>query len=160
MNERYESSREEKSGHLIKAIIGTIVFLFLFVGLIAIGRYLVIETIPEFESVFQNTLLYAAAIGIPLSIVFGLTQYFNKGSTKRLGFGLLTVLLSIIYFVLVLTSINLGYEGEEFIYNLTMPGLIILIVVGSILKGVFYGLEYHTYRDKKEEKMEEDVQYY
>lgn len=162
-------SDKEFTNHPIKATLLTIISLIVFVALIWFGVSMAITEVPEIEHVFQNTSLYAVLIGIPLAVTIGIANYFDKGDKKRLTFGLVSTALLIVYFVMVLGSINLGFEGEEYTYTLTITGIIILTIIGCAIRGGFYALEFHTYQkelkseqinDGQLEDQEGDIQYY
>lgn len=121
---------------------------------------MVTSAIPEIEHIFQNTVTYAVLIGIPLAITIGISNYFSKGDKKRLTFGMVSTAILIIYFVFVLRSVNLGYQGEEYAYLITLPGIIILTVIACIIRGVIYGIEYYVYQKESSQIPEENNLYY
>ncbi|MFO7791868.1 MAG: hypothetical protein R6W73_02660 [Candidatus Saliniplasma sp.] len=158
-------SYKEIKNHPIRAAIFAILSLILFVALIWFGVSMATTMVPEIEHIFQNTAMYAVLIGIPLAITIGITNYFGKGDKRRLVFGLISTGVLIIYFVMILRSINLGFEGDEYSYTLTITGIIVLTVIACAIRGVFYVLEFHTYKKELEseqasEKKQGDVQYY
>ncbi|MFW6141801.1 MAG: hypothetical protein ACOC53_04510 [Candidatus Saliniplasma sp.] len=151
---------EDDKRHPVKAVILTVLSLIIFVALVWIGVSMITSNIPEIGNIFQNTGMYAVLIGIPLAITIGITNYFSKGDKKRLVFGLISTALLIIYFVFILRSLNLGFEGDEFTYAITLPGIIILTVIACIIRGVLYGVEYYLYQKETVEKNEERSPHY
>lgn len=151
--------------HPLKAVLFTIFSLILFVGLIWFVVNMISTEIPEIEHVFQNTAIYAVILGIPLAITIGITNYFGKGDKNRLVFGLISSVIFILYFVVVLGSINLGFEGEDFTYTLTITGIIVLTVIACSIRGAFFALEFYTYqKDTKtkgvQKEEHKEVEYY
>ncbi len=151
---------EESEKHPIKAAISIVLSLIFFVIIVWIGISMVTSAIPEIEHIFQNTVTYAVLIGIPLAITIGISNYFSKGDKKRLTFGMVSTAILIIYFVFVLRSVNLGYQGEEYAYLITLPGIIILTVIACIIRGVIYGIEYYVYQKESSQIPEENNLYY
>ncbi len=158
-------SKEEFNKHPIKASIFMILSLIFFIGLVWFGVSMATTEVPDMEHVFQNTAMYAVMLGIPLVITIGLTNYFDKGDKKRLIFGLISTGVLIAYFVMVLGSINLGFEGEEFTYTLTITGIIVLTVMACAVRGIFYALEFYIYQKeingkKAQKDHQSEPQYY
>ena len=152
---------EESEKHPIKAAIYFVLSLIFFVIIIWLGISIVTSTIPEIEHIFQNTHTYAVLIGIPLAITIGIANYFGKGDKKRLALGIVSTVIMIIYFVFVLSSVNLGFRGEEYTYLITIPGIIILTFIACIVRGVIYGMEYYIYKKKSSQTPEKsNMQYY
>lgn len=150
----------EVETHPIKAVIVTAVYIFLSVALVYIVVTLVTGIDPELEFLFENTILYAAAIGIPMSVLAGLTAYFGPGDVYRLIFGIARVITSIVYFVFVLGSVNLGWEAETFNYDIVMTGLMFLIIVGFALRIVYFITEYWITKDKLDSEAKGPVEVY
>ncbi len=108
------------------------------------------------ENVFDNTVMYAVLIGVPVAITIGITNFLQKGDNKRLILGLISTGLLVVYFWMVLGSINLGFEGDGYTYNLTMPGIILLTVVACIIRGLFFVIEFYTYKKRSGKDSIED----
>ncbi|MGM0404803.1 MAG: hypothetical protein ACQEQM_01510 [Thermoplasmatota archaeon] len=152
---------KESEKHPIKAALSFVLSLIFFVIIVWIGISMATSAIPEIEHIFQNTATYAVLIGIPLAITIGIGNYFSKDDKKRLAFGMVSTAILIIYFVFVLRSVNLGYQGEEYAYLITIPGIIILTVIACIIRGAIYGIEYYVYQKESSQTPEKsDIQYY
>ncbi len=106
---------------------------------------------PGFEDFFQNTITYALAFGIPMSIFAGLSAYFRPGETLRLILCLITTVIMALYVYFVTGSISLGWDADTFTYTITKGGLIILILVAVALKGVYHVIEYFIEKEDEEE---------
>lgn len=143
--------------HLIKGIIMTIVYLVVFVILVWIGITLLLSNVPDAGYIFENTLIYAVALGVPMAAFAGLAGYFDKGERYRLLFAEILTALTAVYFIVVLRSLNLGWTGEDYEYTLTVPGILLMIVLVLILKGSYHGVEYYIHRKKKREKAREEL---
>ncbi|MFO7991366.1 MAG: hypothetical protein R6U61_03610 [Thermoplasmata archaeon] len=150
----------EVETHPIKAVGVTIIYILLSVVSVFVLVNLVINAEPELEFLFENTIMYAAAIGIPMSVLAGLTAYFGPGDVYRLIFGVARVITSIVYFVVVLGSVNLGWEDEAFNYDIAMTGLMFLIIVGFALRIAYYITEYWITKDKLDSEAKGPVQVY
>lgn len=142
--------KKDEDNHPVKAIIITILYLLIFVGT-AVGITFLTTSYSETGYFFKHTALFAAGIGLPLSLLAGLTAYYDKGTKKRMIFGFVSGALLLIYFVAVINSLNIGWEGEEYVYQITIPGILILIVITVLLRLIYYGLEYRIYNKKDNE---------
>lgn len=151
--------------HPIKAVIVSAVY-FIF---LVLSVYLVVNTLldrfPEMGYIFNNTLNYALMIGIPVAILAGLTAYFDKGEIYRMLFGEGRVALTIIYVIFMSRSLNIGIQEQGISFELTIPGIITLVIIGLVLRGIFYLVEYYVYPEEEEpaqehEKRVEDPSYY
>lgn len=148
---------EEK--HPVKGMIITILYLSIFVGIAGIVTFLT-TSYAEASHFFDGTAIFAAGIGVPLSIFAGLTAYHDKGTKKRMIFGYISGALMLIYFIAVLSSLNIGWQGEEYVYQLTIPGVLVLIAITVLLRFIFYGLEYRIYNKRKKRVEKQGVTYY
>jgi len=151
----------DKDYHPVKAAVTAVLALVFFVVLVWYGVDMITTEVPEIEHVFQNTSFYAVLIGIPLVITIGLSNFFSKGDKKRLISGIVSTGVLMLYLYMVLNSVVLGFEGDEYTYSITFPGIIILSLIGAAIRGSYYGFEYFLYQKESEiEEPEEDIQYY
>ena len=141
--------------HPIKAVFAFIGYFLLLVVFVYFGIRTLLNQYPDFSYMFNNTITYAVYIGTPVSVLAGLTGYFDKGEIYRLLFGEGRVALMILYIIIITGSIFLGYKEQGASFEITVPTIILLIIVGLILRGLFYLLEFYTYKDKEENVPEE-----
>ncbi len=126
---------------------------------VSLGVYILLAYHPEMDFLFEGTVLYAILIGTPVAIFAGLSAYYEKGELHRLVFSIIRVALSIIYFIVLFASINLGWEGDEFIYSISLTGLVLLTIIALILNGIYHALEYIIHRPKPPEVSKEENGY-
>ncbi len=133
-----------------------IIYFLLAVVFVSLGIYVLLIYQPDMDFLFDKTMLHSIIIGTPLALFAGLTAYYEKGEVNRLIFSMIKVALSIIYFVALFASINLGWEGDEFIYNISLSGLLVLIIIALVLNAIYHILEYIIHRPKYPEKVDEE----
>ncbi len=137
-----------KEKHPVKAVITGILYVVVFVVLVWLGITILLGMEPEMEFLFNNTLFYAVMLGIPMSALAALGAYFEPGEMYRLIFTVSCVIVSLFYFVFVLGSLDLGWHGDEFVYSISMGGILILIIILMVLKVGYNITEYALCRNK------------
>jgi len=143
--------------HPIKAVIMAVVYLVVF----GILPFLLISFLNsmfgDISSLFNDTGMIALALSIPLTILAGVAGYFDKGEIYRMIPGITLSIFTIIYFVAVIGTLNLGWEGDDYTYALTMPGIILLIVIVLLVKAGYFPLEYYVFQKKKDELQQQNT---
>ncbi len=146
---------DEQDRHPIRAgIVFTLYFILLVIGIYAVNE-MIMQTNPQFDHVFKDAVTIAAILGVPVAITAGLTAYFDRGEIYRMVFGIIHPVILIIYFVMLVNSLNIGWEGETYSYSVGMPGILFLIAVALIVKAIYYVVEYYVYW-KREQRREEE----
>nr|AGF92950.1 membrane protein [uncultured organism] len=135
-------------------IVFTLYLLILVLGIYA-GKEIIMQTNPQFSHIFNGTVMTAAIFGVPVAITAGLTAYFDLGEIYRMIFGIIHPALLIVYVVMLVNSLNIGWEGETYSYYIGMPGILFLIAVALIVKAIYYVVEYYVYW-KREQRREEE----
>ncbi|MFW6040869.1 MAG: hypothetical protein ACOC85_03435 [Thermoplasmatota archaeon] len=143
-------SVERVEGNYVKAVLFFFVYFLFLVIFVYFGIYYLLNNYPKMDFIFENTVFYAVIIGTPVAILAGLTAYFSKGDIYRLIFGLSRVGLTILYVFMIYKSLNIGWQEEDIFLQITIPTIIILLIIGFSLKGIYYFLEYKIYSKKYE----------
>ncbi len=142
--------------HPVKAAIVGIIFVVIFVVLVWLGVNILLSMEPEMEFLFNDTIFYAALFGVPMAALAAMSAYFEPGELYRLVFSISGVPVSILYFIFLFGSLDLGWHGDEFIYSISMSGILMLIVIFLILKGGYNVTEYVLCRNNEDLDEQED----
>lgn len=141
--------------HPIKAVVMAVVYIVAFGVLPYVLIWFATTNMGDIAFLFDNTGMMAIALSIPLAVLAGVASYFDKGELYRMIPGIILSVFTIIYFIVVLGTLNLGWEGDDYTYALAMPGIILLIVITLLVKAGYFPLEYYVFQ-KKKDRLEEE----
>ncbi|MGM0510728.1 MAG: hypothetical protein ACQESD_06340 [Thermoplasmatota archaeon] len=137
--------------HPVKAVIMAVVYLVVFGVMPFILISILTSTFGDIAFLFNNTGMMALLLSIPLAILAGVAGYFDKGEIYRMIPGIVLSVFTMIYFVVVIGTLDLGWEGDDYTYALTMPGIILLIVLVLLVKAGYFPLEYYVFQKKRDD---------
>ncbi len=112
-----------------------------------VGRFL-----PGLNIDFSTFVAGSIATGIALMITGFTHGYYWKGSQQRLIAGLVGVVLTIVWLLLIVGGFNLGASTNSVSFRLSMGGMLLIIAAGVSLKAVYHEAEYRVYRKELEDE--------
>ncbi len=151
-----EEMGEEEMQRPIKAFLVFALFFALTVALVIAAVFTILTWYPQADFLFHGTALYSVILGTPFSISAGFTAYYSKGRKQRLMAALLTVSFGILYFIHLLSSLNIGWRSEEWAYQLSIPAILVMVVVAFLLHGLYFLYEYLLKNEDGSEKEDEE----
>jgi len=140
--------KSEKRGLVLPSIIGIAHFLVFVVIAVSVLFY-VSSLYPELKGLFQNTYYYMILFGTLIAFFATTTAYFNKGEISRMGSGIVKIFCLFVYTVSVYNNLDFTIELENFVANVSFPGLLDLKIGLLVLYGVYFVFEYFIYNKER-----------
>ncbi|MFP4001788.1 MAG: hypothetical protein ACOCTN_05440 [Candidatus Natronoplasma sp.] len=141
----------KEKGILVPVLVGLFHFL-IFVVIASMALYYVSGIHPDLEKVFQMAFPYVVVFGTLITFSAVATSYFDKGEFLRLGSGVGKAFCFLAYGIGIYNSLDLSIHIENFVADVTFPGLLALKVTLIIFYGGYFVLEYFLYSKEREEE--------
>ena len=147
--------------HTARAIgIGALYFIFLVaipMGFISFVSSYIAHSGGDPARYFHGTSMYVLILGTLTTVFASLGAYYEKGSGKRLGFGLISSFLLAAWGYFFIGSMSIYYESDTYAYEVLVPGIAIALAISLSFKIIYRIVEYYAYRD--EYRGTEDIGY-
>ncbi len=95
---------------------------------------------------FHGTQTYILIFGILLTVFGAMTSYFEKGSTARLGTGIIGAIFLILWGYFFIDSMSIFYEGDTYSYEVLVPGIAAILALAFSFRLIYRIVEFLVYR--------------
>ena len=144
-------NNEENRRHPIKAVIMGIVYLVLLIIVPLASISIITSSYPNYEYIFDDVTSTIIIFGTITAVLGGVTAYFDKGEIYRTVSGVTKTGFLGIYIFTVMSGLDISIDTEQFTAEITLPGILTLILILVIIKAGYFPLEYYLYgiKDKR-----------
>ncbi|MFW6176139.1 MAG: hypothetical protein ACOC40_00420 [Thermoplasmatota archaeon] len=145
---------EQHERHPIKAVIVGIVYFILLVVVALISISMITSAYPGYAYIFDGVTMNILIFGTLVSILGAVTAYLNKGEIYRMISGIAKTVGLAVYIYTFITGLDLNIEIEQVTAEISIPGILMLLMILMGAKAGYFVLEYYLY-GIKDEKIKE-----
>ncbi len=136
--------------HPIKAAIIGIVYVILLIIVPIVSISMITSSYPGHQHIFEGIINDIILFGSITALLASVTAYFDKHEIYRMLSGIGKTGAMGVYIFTVITGLDLTIDIEQVTAEITIPGILTLMMILVILRAGYFPLEYYLYGIKDE----------